>query len=657
MNNRIDIKIVVLGEPNSGKETFCKMLFLDKCNRIRLDPLSRLGEIYAEIDPENFKHSSKNIVKECSEQNSLIMKQSQINNLDELRKNNIYPFFYRYTNRIAGLINENDPGRINRNILLTFQFIGNNYKDFSEEIEAANIIIYLIDINKIFDGDSELFIYLINMVKSSKGTKKLLPIVNKYDPNNKNHISTKISIGDTFKYFSEGNDIELTPVYISAKDAMIFRMMYYKIPSVGVIDLEYSDIIYKTYGIRMENSKDVIRNIDKYLDKCGFNNFRSAFMKILNKNYRTMVDVNFGNSLPKLEMYKNTDRFITHLLILRNKAIRLGKIFKTNYERLVIDSIKCQLEEMVYNGNIEDKLIDQIQKNCKDSAEIMETVKMVKEKMRDKILNGVLPPYAAEITPDLFLPSNVWTRFEKFIAMYPSKMQNEKMVTYICELYSRDVQNILVNQDINHIQMFYDAYFTEKETMKMMSILNEIKSMVDYDTYKNYLMKIFLTKLQIAEFIVYFKDNMALEILETIVSYCKSLRLYLSDNSHKKYSYLFINIADICTRIIFEMNSVSNAKYISDNIASFINFKCDKIINLDKFIIKMIKKTNYQAVVAEDDINSDDDSDVDIYGEENDHSDDESFNITNGDLIASDSEEIDDEPIKRIDNDDDLVEV
>src|SRR3972149_11699687 len=108
MNNRVDVKIAILGEEGSGKEMFGKMLFLDNNTKIRIDPLSKIAEIYMEIDPINFKNGSKKIVEECNKQNNLIMKQMQFKNISDLRNSNIEPFFYRCTPRIRGIIDYDD---------------------------------------------------------------------------------------------------------------------------------------------------------------------------------------------------------------------------------------------------------------------------------------------------------------------------------------------------------------------------------------------------------------------------------------------------------------------------------------------------------------------------------------------------------------------
>src|SRR5271154_1988604 len=103
MHSRIEIKIAVLGEPNAGRETFNKMMFLSDTGKVRIDPLSKLAEMYMEIDPVNFKIGSNKIKHECDEHNNQILKLKEINSLDSLRKNNLQPMFYRHIPRIIGL--------------------------------------------------------------------------------------------------------------------------------------------------------------------------------------------------------------------------------------------------------------------------------------------------------------------------------------------------------------------------------------------------------------------------------------------------------------------------------------------------------------------------------------------------------------------------
>lgn len=124
MNTRIDIKIAIVGEPNSGKETFAKMLFLDNEPKIRVNPLSTLAEVFWEIDPINFQNSSKKIVEMCKTHNTILMRQSEIKSIQDLRNKNVDPFFYRYTERIRDLINYSNKPHLNKytaNILFVWQ--------------------------------------------------------------------------------------------------------------------------------------------------------------------------------------------------------------------------------------------------------------------------------------------------------------------------------------------------------------------------------------------------------------------------------------------------------------------------------------------------------------------------------------------------------
>jgi hypothetical protein len=161
-----------------------------------------------------------------------------------------------------------------------------------------------------------------------------------------------------------------------------------------------------------------------------------------------------------------------------------------------------------------------------------------------------------------------------------------------------------------------------------MSMLNEIKSMMDFEEYKFCLMRILLTKLMIVEKMVDYKDLLPSAVINEIISYCRSLKYFLSENNFRKYDYLFNNLSDICSNTIVALNANQNQLiYMADNLELIIGFKWDKLLDLDKFIIKMIKKTNYQAVIAEDQNDSEEISDVEIYDdnkEESDKSEDKS---------------------------------
>lgn len=636
MNNRIDIKIAVVGDRQAGKETFCKMLLLDAANKIRLNPLSDLGEIYMEVDRDNFKNSTKNIIKECTQHNNIIMKQTQIANIDDLRKNNIDPFFYRTSPRIMGLVNDNEPGRINRNVLLTFYFIGNNYRSFMTEITNANIIIYITDTNKKFDPGNELFGALLNIIKLSNGNKYLIPILNKTD-NEKSMETATNNFKIIYEIAAKNNLLNISePVYLSAKYAAILRMLFYKIP------VQTGDIS-QIYG--MDNpSQDLHKRSDYYFDKCGYNSFRKTFMHILNKNYLNMIRVNITNELEKLEkLIDNCDNFMMIFDSLKNRTEKLDKIFKTDYQHFVMQYIKNIFDKITAMTNPNINIIDTVSGRYENNQQIINMVREAKTTIRDKFIDSMISKNNVAIQVESFMPSNLSKIFDQIIAVYPPKQQMEKVVKYICEMYGTNIRDLLMKYDRDTVNMLYNAYFTDKEAMSMMSMLNEIKCLIDYDAYKNYIIKILLAKVEIAEYIANNQTYFSPQTVETIVSYCKCLRFCIADNIYHKYDFLFMNITDVCSRVILTLNRVSNARYLSDNLDSILNFQPDKIVNLDKFIIKMIKKTNYQAVIAEDDINTGEDSDVDIYGEddssENEEDDKTSeYHFTNADLAASDDD-------------------
>ena len=109
--------------------------------------------------------------------------------------------------------------------------------------------------------------------------------------------------------------------------------------------------------------------------------------------------------------------------------------------------------------------------------------------------------------------------------------------------------------------------------------------------------------------------------INTMISYCKSLKYYLLNIQHNKYESLFVDVCDVCTNLTLKFDPGSRLKYISENINIMANLKTNKMIDLDNFIIKRIKKNTYQSLIAND-VGSSAESDDD-YGDDFDFSKDD----------------------------------
>jgi hypothetical protein len=625
MNNRIEIKIVVVGEADSGKETFAKMLFLDNVSKNRIDPLSKLSEMYIEIDPLNFQTTSKKIIEECDKNNNLIMQQNEISNIRQLRDAGIEPLFYKHIKRIRDLINYNNKGisqeihiHMNKNIFLTFYFIGNNYLEFEKEINCANIMIYITDIMK-FQNKSMLFDYLVGIIGKSGNEKYMLTLINKSDILNSND---KYNILDIFNQkikeiltlnaetTNEHNihQYMLLPIVLTFKYAHIYRQITHK----NNIDICPSDKIFisDTFMVKKENIfKDIQQNELKYLRHSGFIAFNDLLSDILNTKSKSMVDHNFKRDLEFLEELFSVSRheFLLGFITLRNKANNLGKIFKKDYHSNIIKlSIKC-LKKISLLSDPEIDIIDKIKEYYGNDKNLKAQIDIVYGKIITSVTERL---YRTDITEDIFLPSKIHIFFDKICDLCPPKEEIKKLSVHICELYSIKARQILLSTQPN-VDLLFSTYFSPIESTKMMSMFNEIKSMISFEVFKTYLLQILLTKLMVAEKCINYDNNK--EITDKIITYCRSIKYYLLNNSNKQYHFLFNNICDICTNMLYRLNGFYQILHISENIDFITNFRPDQIIKFDKFIIKTIKKNSYQSSIADDGNDSNEDSDTDIY--------------------------------------------
>ena len=661
MHNRVEIKLVVVGEESSGKETFSHMLFLDNNNKIRTHPfLSKLSELYLEIDPGNFPNSTKKIIEECNEQNNLIMKQKEIINVQNLRNNGIEPLLYRYTKKIIDLIdsNEGEKENIDGNIMLNFYFIGNNYLEFTKEINAANIIIFIVDINKSSIDTNEQFHFLVDKIKNSHNKKYLLTLVNKCDTLNVNGEFDQGTPGyDIINHINQyirqcGNRHDMCQnifpaIAISCKYAFLYRQIIH----YNLNDLTMNDQLFITNNL-ISKKEDILQDIGydklKYLKKSGYISFRNILSNILNTKYKLMVDHNFEldiehaeSELVKLKvayddeqlfayddeqnihpvkpkLKKSDDNLIDNIKQLRNKAKILSKILQIDYQSRVIGLSETLLANMLLVRNPNINMIDYLEEAYRDDVNFSLKICATREKICVKITENISKKlYSGQLNSYTFLPSKVYAMFSEIydsLAVQKSKDKNNflyqnhviKLATHICELYSTNARKLLKKNE-NQIELLFDTYFSELESLKISAMLNEIQSMMKFETYKNYLIQIWLTKIMVADKYIKTLDNEEKNI-RTITEYCKSLKYHLSNTNCKKYEYLFANIHDICNSLTLKINISDQLQYISSNINDIINFKMNNLIDLDNFIIKRINKNNYQGLIM-DDVDSNADSD------------------------------------------------
>ncbi|XWV25894.1 dynamin family GTPase [Tupanvirus soda lake] len=655
MDSRIKINIAVVGEPASGKETFAKMLFLENVSKIRVAPLSTLAEMYMEIDHVNFQITSKKTIEECKQHNNLIMQQNEITSIENLRNKGLQPMFYKNTKRIRDLINfetnsSNKTPRMSKNVLLTFYLIGNNYQDFQEEISSSNIIIYITDVNNTFKADNDLFIYISKLVRDSKNKKYLLTLVNKCDNLNSNgdidinsqYYNNIASIDETIRKIAQEIDAYqniLPPIPISFKYAHIYRQfMYY-----NGADISNEDKVYlcNIYNVKPEILvKDINKNSTKYLKRSGFICFRDILADILNTKYKSMIDDNFDAEILKLDQLINykPDNFPKYLESLKKRALRAEKLFKKDYTQSIISLVKKYLDKISEMSDPNLSTIEHLMVMYQENEELYKYIANTHSKIKNKIFALVTDNlYNRELCDKTFLPSQVHIIYDKFVELYPPKSDMDKLSIYICELYSTKAKCMLGTKI--HLDLLFNSYFNDNECIKMMSMLNDITAKIDFDKLKIYLIQILLTKLMVVENCVKFKDSLKKNQIDTIIEFCNSLRQYLMDNTNKQYNYLFSNVCDVCTNIIFKLDGFSHLQYLSDNLFSVIKHDSNKIIRLEKFIVKTIKKYNYKSLIAIDQNDSGDDSDIDIYDDESSN-----FNFTKDDMKDDSDDNEENEP-------------
>ncbi len=548
MNNRIEINIIIVSDCLQSRNAMANLLLLKYIKSFPEDFIIEPSQVFMEIDMLNFPNTSKLCQDECSSHNK---------NISQQRKLCCKPIFYNCIERV----NLTDTGSItepnmNKNILLTFYFLSNNYKIFDDEFSKANIIIY---VGNLSFENNELYKHVSKIVDDSNGKKYLLLVSN---DNQKIETSTN------------------TPVTV-------------------LMPSDYSDFC---------------ANKDKYLKAKGFITLKHMLASILNHQYKNIIDDNIKKDLDKMRSYikSNPDKFITDFEKTRNKTSKLDKIFKKNYTSVFDDMVEDFLETCNSSNltiNLE-KLKSIYKNNRKIYNLIYYAIQSARKKKVQSIADGL---YNVTTTAETFLPSKIKKKFDELENLEMEPTEVKRLYVHICELYTKQAKYLSDSDSKTNIEMLYNTYFDKEEIQKMLSMLNEIISKIDFSDMKVHLIQIIVTKLFVVEKCIELKNIMDSQKINNIMMYLKALRFFLIKNKCEKYEYLFGCINDVCTSFIFKMDGISQLQYLSENIETVISCSPDSIIKLEKFIIKIIKKNSYRHLIAVDECDSDEDSDVDIY--------------------------------------------
>jgi len=578
MDQRIDIKIAIVGECGSGKETFRQMMHPGS----KLQNPGNLCLSYLELDHKSFPKISHTVVATCKDHNKRI---SELDfDLARIKAANLNPNIYSCIVRTMGI--SDGKNVCNRHVFLTFHHIGNNYLDFSDELEAANIIIYLTNPH-LLPQHSPLLSHIMHIIKCSKYKKYLIGLINKCDnlDVDGNVPKSESSILDHLHGFHH-------VCHVSCKNIGILRKYIYNFSQhMDPHDLDY---ISSSMKIQKDIFLDTFNHNKKAcFARCGYNTFQTCLINIIRENYRQIIDDDFMLSIDITERMFNTDHFISNIEILKRKAYYLETVFKINYiihvNGLIQKYLSCG-HPQVENLMMLDKMFD--------------SHNTIKKQIEETKVNIIQTDILQEFDESVYSPCKIHDAFDRIIENNMNKDDVKKIAIHVCEMYSTKTIELLQCPD--KIEMVFNTFFMEDESQKMLSMFTVIRDIIPFETYKMYLIKILLAKLMMVTLIIETDCVTFPNGKNIIISYCKALYNYLCIRPIKKYGYLFNSIMNMCMKISLRFTSMSQqVAYFFENVEQFVEPDIDELVKLDKFVIQMITKVNYHSVIAEDECSDD----------------------------------------------------
>ena len=533
MDLQLTIKVVILGEKNSGRTSFKRMLYPS----FPIISNNTFAETYIETDTKLFPKITKEIAGRCHRGEKCVTKCPGVT--DSQIKSHY----------------------INKNIFLSWCHIGNDYCKYTDEIYAANIIIYLTPRRV----ESELDDYIKDIIATSRTEKFVMTLITKQDT------TARPSLHD---------------IHISCKFAHAIRCMIYK--CTQNIEPGCDRMLANCFGLDVRCLRDEIcSDRQKYLTQCGFINFRDTLVSIIQNNYKAMLRDNFMH-----ELLLCRTNFIDNIEILIGKVALLesvaGIVCKEDIDIMISEYVAS-----ISDGDYE----------CLAGLEclrkfIPETKCCIQKKIarcKEEIVSTCVDNHH-NIRDDIYLPSAIHvimttTRPRISIACdrnpgAPDLLACQQILgrptlancTYVCDLYSHRTFGMLTGD--GDLQVLYDAFFNPKEIKCMVNILMCVQKIISPDIFRDYLFKIFVVKISLAIAII--EQNC--ERSDSMIMYCRSLSKFLKSNKCCRLSDRIINICDAIVIKYFDIHS--ELLDIFNDICDDIDASCPD--EFDNFVVKSV---------------------------------------------------------------------
>lgn len=551
MSTRKEIKIVIIGENNSGKELFCRALLLHDNPKIKFDGLSKLASLYLETDKT--RENTKNIVSFCKKQNDEIMIQPQILSIKSLRDKNILPFLhYSFPRNIL----------ISEDIYLNYLLVGQNYMDYEKEIKESDIIFYIFDINKTTTS-STLLNYLLDIIKQSKGRKYLLPIANKADDLS-NSGETKLGTTEHINISKMNNIIQTF-----AKENNLNNNLFLCIP--------ISAKLINTYR-REKNDPTSSR-----LKQSGFTAIKKFIVNIIGGQSEIILWNQVQSKIEALTNLNSPDNFTEQLIEIRNNINNIPSKYINSFNKNISDVLEIFLLNTKVNNLSDLSFVKKIEKKFHDDILLRSTIDKsdIKKKFSENAIEKMLSEniHYKDISPSKNLV------FLKEILSHEKKYFSEKieqLMLHLCNLYSFKIVEFFQNS--HDYEFYYSIYFEELESTSFITILSYIQKNISPDKYYNYFIKIMLAKLKFVHKIGN-SGTISSDCKDTLLNYLQTVIYYLSDRN----DYLCSILCDAYDRVYTSLfDCASRLNYLLHDINDYHKFIPSEHANMEKYILTIL---------------------------------------------------------------------
>ena len=562
MFDRTVINVAVLGGLSGNK--FKNILFGKDAEQINIEAVSKIPEIYHEVDSQEFSVGTANMKDNCKMRNKLFSGSG---------------FLHRTFERTHQFINSNDVPRRNKYVFTDY-YIHHGYSIYSQEysraLEKCNIIILILEENAIIDFTMSTCIskYISDF---NINEQYIIPVIN----------SPRKNIEKEFdKFFrSINNKKYIRTIQIDINRLDLIHRLIGCVELGSPIDFDLPDDLSAPFDIN-----ELYAVLKQSELNCGYTDFTTSLNDIMDTYFVDFIKLNLKKDIECV--LKDEKDFALNISNIVKYIERVDNLIKIDLKDVLVRDIDQIMTVMFEQKNSIEllNLMHDIDNNFKKNKDLQNIVKKFRSEKLNDINTVIITDFSENIS---LLPKDSLAILHTVM-----KLKDENLGNLFLEMIMSRFSDF-TNNNIENLQL---ALFNSEQIQALIEIINYA---VGLKNINNHLSNILFTKIKICYL---YRNSKSEEMYE----YARQLRSLVETQHLKRLNDLCDNLSILCMNVLMDIPFDKKYKYIISRPYNYSDK--DQIMELEKLIFKNLKKMKSIDISLAD-------SDIEFESSEEDFSD------------------------------------